>query len=215
MSSFHFPEHLIPYFDPNLSLFHFFHSPPQQTCLSLLHTSIRYVLGTMETRSPLLMLPNEVFQSIAFLLPTDKDVTNLASTCREARQRLLADDSWTWRGLFEAKYDLLPGKTSTEVMYEYLARAIVLPQQINFKPGGREKDKRKKQDLWLQIIQTMLIEALDMSLKGQVSKTYDSIERAMANVGFLNQPKSRTTSELFYAIQIVSEQGTTEGPSLC
>lgn len=96
------------------------------------------------------------------------------------------------------------GKTSEELMLEYQARAIVLRQTITFKPGGREIRLKDKQALWLGVIHTMLSEAFEASLQSQESKNYDLIREVMRKGEFLNSPKTKHPSEVFYAVQIVS-----------
>ncbi|KAJ6164298.1 hypothetical protein N7470_002970 [Penicillium chermesinum] len=146
----------------------------------------------MAAGSHLLKLPNEfhpiqILQQVAALLQNDQDLINLAATCKEAKSRVLSFEGLTWRSRFRAKYDLpLEGRTSRELIKER---------------------KAKEKALWLEVIQTMLTEALALPLRGgnSTSKNYARIREVMANVEFLNQPKTKKPSEVFHAIQIVGD----------
>lgn len=89
-------------------------------------------------------------------------------------------------------------------MLEYQARAIVLRQTITFKPGSRERNLKDKRALWLGVVHTMLSETFEAHSKSRGSKNYDQIREVMRKGQFLNTPKTRHTSEVFYAVQIVS-----------
>lgn len=170
------------------------------------------------TQSPLLGLPNEVsppcecrtfaieddiwlqvLQSIASLLPTDRDVTNLSLACKEIGLRVLAPDSTIWRARFGDKYDIPKGRSAHELRLEYQTRAIVLLQRIDFKQAENEQ-----QYIWLEVIQTMITEWLALPVNSGNSKTYEKIREVMTEVNFLRYPKRTNPSDLFCAVQLVS-----------
>ena len=72
-------------------------------------------------------------------------------------------------------------------------------QKIDFKQEGSEQ-----QDVWLEVIQTMIDEALTLPFDMDTSKTYKAIQQVMIDTGFLSHPKRVQPSELFCAVQLVS-----------
>lgn len=141
----------------------------------------------------------QVFQNIASLLPTDRDVINLSLVSKDAWRRVLATDSTVWRTRFSHKYDIPQGRSAGELKLEYKIRAIVLPQKIDFK---QEEDN--EQHVWLEIIQTMINEALTLPGEIKTSKTYETLQRVMSATSFLSHPRRAQPSELFCAVQLVS-----------
>lgn len=112
----------------------------------------------------------------------------------------MAPNSTIWRARFADIYDIPKGKSSEELKLEYQIRAIVLPRKINFKQEANEQ-----QQLWLEVIQTLLMEALTISLPlGRTSKTLERIQETMKGVNFLSHAKREKPSELFCAVQLVS-----------
>lgn len=83
---------------------------------------------------------------------------------------------------------------------EYQIRAIVLSSPIHFK---EEEDAR--QYLWMEVMQTMLEESLKLPIaRGATSKTLQRIHETLNEVDFLSEfKKGRTSSPLFYALQLV------------
>ena len=86
-----------------------------------------------------------------------------------------------------------------ELGYEYKTRAIVLSQKMDF----RSPRPTKGQQLWLEVIYTMLIESLAVSQKASGPKTYNRIREAMSQAKFLNRPRKPKPSEFTCAIQLV------------
>ncbi|KAJ6002861.1 hypothetical protein N7451_005408 [Penicillium sp. IBT 35674x] len=142
------------------------------------------------TRSPLLELPNEILQNIATLLPNDWDIFKLALTCKETKARILGPEGSNasfWRTRFEQKYDMPQGRTPQEVMLEYQTRSIVLSPKIDLGRCSYEQ-----MNFWLEVIQTMLHEALTLPLPvGATSKTYEQIREAVHRTKFLSRPKTK------------------------
>ena len=101
-----------------------------------------------------------------------------------------------------------------ELGFEYKTRAIVLVQIIDFKRG-----EGPRQRLWLEVIQTMILESLTLPLATSASKTYDRLCDTLKNQPFLQRPVSgydlhrpRAPSELFCAVQLVRQgRGTNQG----
>lgn len=143
-------------------------------------------------------LCGQILQTITSLLSSDKDVVNFSLVCKEIWERVLATDSTIWRHRFSAKYDIPPGRTSSELMWEYQIRAIVLPQKVDFKQGDGEW-----QQLWLDVIQTLIQEVLTLPVEVENSKTYNTIQQVMTRSNFLSHPKREQPSELFCAVQLV------------
>lgn len=107
--------------------------------------------------------------------------------------------STTWRAIFKRKYALPHGRRSRELKTEYQTRAIVLHQTVSFKQEGPQ------QQLWLQVIQTMLAESLTLPLGPEnLTKILKEILQAVTIVNFFGQPKTEQSSEYFCAIQLVS-----------
>jgi hypothetical protein len=95
------------------------------------------------------------------------------------------------------------GRSSREVMMEYQTRSIVL-QPIDFRRYNYDQ-----QQLWLQVIKTMLKEVLDLPLPvGAMSKTYEQLREAVRSSKFLSRPntkhKIKGISAYYYRIQLVS-----------
>jgi len=112
----------------------------------------------------------------------------------------MALDSTIWRTRFAHIYDVPKDKSSGELKLEYQTRAIVLPRKIDFK-----QEQSEQQQLWLEVIQTMLTEALTISLPlGRTSKTLERLRETMMKVEFLKHSKREKPSELFCAVQLVS-----------
>ncbi|KAJ5179675.1 hypothetical protein N7492_002885 [Penicillium capsulatum] len=142
----------------------------------------------------LLKLPNE---TIASCLPTDLDMLNLALSCNNLYKRILDRKSTIWRSYFGDKYEIPDGRDSGDLMVEYQIRTIVLAQKIDFTEDSHQ------QRLWLDVIQTMLIESLTLPPRsGRASKTFKQIREAVERVDFLSQPQRRHSSDIFCAIQL-------------
>ena len=136
---------------------------------------------------------------VASRLPADLDILRLSMTCKELYMRVLDPTSPIWRERFGAKYDIPKGRICGELKTEYQIRAIVLPQSIEF------REENAQQKIWLNVIQTMLLEFLTLPLEpGATSKTYEKIQEVVVKVDFLTQPKREHSSELFCAVQLVS-----------
>lgn len=112
----------------------------------------------------------------------------------------MATDSTIWRARFRHKYDTPQGRSAGELKLEYKIRAIVLPQKIDFK----QEEDSEQQHVWLQIIQTMINEALTLPGEIETSKTYETLQRVLSATSFLSHPKRAQPSELFCAVQLVS-----------
>ena len=91
------------------------------------------------------------------------------------------------------------GRTSQELSWEYQTRAIVLPQRIDFK-----KKENEQQELWIEVVQTMLTEVLTLLPPGNSSKTLEKIRETVTGVDFLSTAKRENPSETFCAVQLVS-----------
>ncbi|KAJ5635405.1 uncharacterized protein N7484_008718 [Penicillium longicatenatum] len=160
--------------------------------------------GIQNTRSPLLEVPNEILQHIAILLPSDWDIIKLALTCKEIKDRILGPDCSNasfWGTRFQQIYDMPQGRSSREVMMEYQTRSIVL-QPIDFRRYNYDQ-----QQLWLQVIKTMLKEVLNLPLPvGATSKTYEQLREAVRSSKFLSRPntkhKIKGISAYYYRIQL-------------
>lgn len=136
---------------------------------------------------------------IASCLSTDLDMVNLALSCRDLHQMVMDPKSTTWRNIFKRTYDLPLGRRSGELKSEYQTRAIVLHQTVDF------KKESPQQQLWLQVIQTMLTESLTLPLgPHNTLKILKKIHQAVKVVNFFGQPKTEQSSDLFCAIQLVS-----------
>lgn len=86
-------------------------------------------------------------------------------------------------------------------MFEYITRAIVLKAKIDFK---EEEDDRQR--LWMRVLLTMLQETLTLPFHSLLPKTLKSIGDVLQKTNFLAEPlKPGKCSELFYALQLVSE----------
>lgn len=112
---------------------------------------------------------------------------------------MLASDSTIWRARFNDKYDTPQGRKTRELKVEYQIRAMVLQQKIDF-----EHEDNEQQQVWLEVIQTMIDEVLTLPSDIETSKTYKVIQQAMTNTSFLSHPKRVQLSELFCAVQLVS-----------
>ncbi|CAG8193587.1 unnamed protein product [Penicillium nalgiovense] len=144
------------------------------------------------TRSWLLELPTEA--SIY------RDVLHLSQSCKEIWEKVFNSECAIWRDRFGKHYDIAPGRRSRELKIEYQIRAIVLSSPIHFK---EEEDAR--QYLWMEVMQTMLEESLKIPIaRGATSKTLQRIHETLNEVDFLSEfKKGRTSSPLFYALQLV------------
>lgn len=96
------------------------------------------------------------------------------------------------------------GRTPREVMMEYQTRSIVLSPKIDL---GRCSYEQMK--FWLEVIQTMLHEALTLPLPvGATSKTYEQIREAVCRTKFLSRPKTKNKMKgiwrFMYTMQLVS-----------
>ncbi|CAG8894673.1 unnamed protein product [Penicillium egyptiacum] len=114
-------------------------------------------------------------------------------------EKVFDSESAIWRDRFGKHYDIAPGRRSRELKIEYQIRAIVLSSLIQFK---EEEDAR--QYLWMQVMQTMLEEALKLPIaRGATSKTLQRIQETLKGVDFLSEfRKGRSSSQLFYALQL-------------
>lgn len=83
-------------------------------------------------------------------------------------------------------------------MADYITRAMALRYRVNFEENGLQEQ------LWLEVIQTMVLESLTLPLEGSSSKSYSTLEEALLDIEFLNQPKREHSSDLFCAVQLVS-----------
>ncbi|CAI7641800.1 unnamed protein product [Penicillium glandicola] len=148
-------------------------------------------------QSRLLKLPNEA--RIACFLPTDRDVLHLSQSCKEMWNKVFESESAIWRDRFGKHYDTAPGRTSRELKIEYQIRAIVLASPIQFK-----EEENDRQSLWMEVMQTMLEEALKLPIApGASSKTLQRIRETLESVDFLSEfQKEETSSQLFYALQL-------------
>lgn len=112
---------------------------------------------------------------------------------------MLASDSAVWRARFNGRYDTPQGRGTSELKLEYQVRAIVLRQKIDF-----QQEESEQQLVWLEVIQTMIDEALTLPFDIETSKTYKAIQQVMTATSFLSHPKPVQPSELFCAVQLVS-----------
>lgn len=87
-------------------------------------------------------------------------------------------------------------------MMEYITRAIVL----NAKVDPKEKDNEgEREQLWMEVIQTMLEEAVTLPSDSEESKSLECLRTVLKKVNFLSEPKKfEEAPELFYSLQIVS-----------
>lgn len=128
------------------------------------------------------------------------DIVRLGSACREANERVLSPHAPTWRVRYRQKYDIPRRLTSEDLLLEYQTRAIVLRHKLDIK-----NDELLQVHLWLEVIQTMLAEALYLQLPaGTVSKTYEQIRETVQSVNFLSRPVNGNPSQIFYSVQLVS-----------
>lgn len=124
-------------------------------------------------------------------------------------EKVLPSESSVWRGRFRDLYDISHGYSSTELKIEYQTRSIVLSQKITFRYGENDE-----QTLWLEVMQTMLLESfslLGVNGKSSTSKNFEYLCGVLSRSDFLNRPVSgygetnpRAPSELFCAVQLVS-----------
>lgn len=112
---------------------------------------------------------------------------------------MLASDSTIWRARFNDRYDTPQGRSASELKVEYQIRAIALQQKIDF-----EQEENEQQLAWLEVIQTMIDEALTLPIDIEASKTYKAIRQVMTQTSFLSHPRRVQPSELFCAVQLVS-----------
>ncbi|KAL3456806.1 hypothetical protein BJX64DRAFT_31760 [Aspergillus heterothallicus] len=159
--------------------------------------------------SPLLLLPTELIQYIAYLLPTDLDRAYLASCCTRLASMILPAESHIWRWLFRDSYDDRLLRSAVEYKNDYQVRGLVLSQDVNFRYG-----QKKEQTFWLALLNQLIIEALICTenhdlLDSEGSKNLIRLEEALAGHEFLNRPTNGymmispdPPSELFCAIQL-------------
>ncbi|KAH2854177.1 hypothetical protein KXW36_002995 [Aspergillus fumigatus] len=156
--------------------------------------------------SPLLLLPTEILQYIAYLLPSDVDIVNLVSCCVHLARAILPAHSSIWRERFKDLYGTPQRRSSSELKLEYQIRSIVLSQKINFRYG-----QKQEQTLWLEVLRDMLLEAYESAPTDEhtASKLLEQIHKTLHNSEFLNRPVSGygdtntdAPSELFYAVQL-------------
>ncbi|PKX93200.1 uncharacterized protein P174DRAFT_391941 [Aspergillus novofumigatus IBT 16806] len=159
-----------------------------------------------QNASPLLQLPTEIIQYIAYLLPSDVDIVNLVSCCVHLARAILPAHSSIWRQRFKDLYGIPQRRSSSELKLEYQIRSIVLSQKINFRYG-----QKKEQTLWLEVLRDMLLEALESAPTDEhtASKLLEQIRKTLHNSEFLNRPVSGygdtnagAPSDLFYAVQL-------------
>lgn len=87
-------------------------------------------------------------------------------------------------------------------MMEYITRAIVLKSKIDPK---EKENGREREQLWMEVIQTMLEEAVTLPSESEDSKTLECLRTVLKKVNFLCEPKkNEEPPELFYSLQIVS-----------
>ncbi|KUM62002.1 hypothetical protein ACN42_g5123 [Penicillium freii] len=113
--------------------------------------------------------------------------------------KVFGSESAIWRDRFGKHYDIPLGRTSRELKIEYEIRALVLRAPIQFK---EEEDER--QYLWMEVMKTMLEEALTLSIApGDTSKTLQRIHETLNRVNFLCEFQNhQTPSPLFCALQL-------------
>jgi hypothetical protein len=140
----------------------------------------------------------QILQSIASIMPTDRDVSLLSRTCKEMHSRLMATESSIWRTRFKERYDMPPDRKSEELKPEYQTRAIVLPIRLDFR--NPENDQQR---IWLEVIQTMVKESTTLPIEIETSKTYQRVREVMSQAEFLSKPKRIKPSDIFCALQLV------------
>ncbi|GIK03759.1 hypothetical protein Aspvir_007833 [Aspergillus viridinutans] len=159
-----------------------------------------------QNASPLLQLPTEIIQYIAYLLPSDVDIVNLVSCCVHLAMVILPAHSSIWRQRFKDLYGIPQRRPSSELKLEYQIRSIVLSQKISFRYG-----QKKEQTLWLEVLRDMLLEALESAPTDEhtAPKLLEQIRKTLHNSEFLNRPvcgygdkKADAPSELFCAVQL-------------
>ncbi|KAJ5683220.1 hypothetical protein N7462_006385, partial [Penicillium macrosclerotiorum] len=138
-----------------------------------------------------------VLQVIAVFLPQDRDIASLSLVCREVRERVLGAESAFWRARFKAEYDLPKGRSNEELRREYQIRTIVLRQAIDFK-----QEKSDHQTLWIEVIQTMLIEALTLPIESSTSKNWEKIRETLTRGRFLCYLKREHPTQVYCAVQL-------------
>ncbi|KAL3450901.1 hypothetical protein BJX65DRAFT_253626 [Aspergillus insuetus] len=172
--------------------------------------------------SPLLQLPTELIQYIAYLLPTDLDRAHLASCSFHLASKILPAESHIWRWLFRDFYDDKLVRTEVDYKTDYQVRELVVTQGTHFRYGqGRE------QTFWLNLINRLIVEAtvslgfdFHTAEATETDETVDSIDlRSSKNLAriraaivgseFLKKPVSgymsrdpNPPSDLFCAIQL-------------
>ncbi|RMJ28318.1 hypothetical protein PHISP_00795 [Aspergillus sp. HF37] len=163
-------------------------------------------------------LPAEIVQHIAYLLPRDIDVINLARTCFSLADRILPAKSHVWSNRFQDLYDTPEGRPPVVLKLEYQIRRIVLPQRINF-----SRDEHEAQTLWLEVVKGMLLESLSLPARqGQTtSKTLEMLCKVLFDSEFLNRPSNgygethrSAPSDLFCAVQLCLTDVALD-PSMC
>lgn len=102
------------------------------------------------------------------------------------------------------------GKSMEELRYEYQTRAIVLSHKMDFR-GTRPN---KKQQLWLDVIYTMLAEALTTSVKANGPQTYNRLREVMAQEKFLSHPRKPKPCQFICTIQLVSDDRCEDGETI-
>ena len=112
--------------------------------------------------------------------------------------KVFGSESSVWRYLFGKHYDIVPGKTSGDLKIEYQIRAIVLGATIKFK-----ENENDRQYLWMEVMQTMLEESLQLPIAPGSSKTLQRIQEKLERVDFLSEFQKGPSSKLFYGLQLV------------
>ncbi|KAJ5665628.1 uncharacterized protein N7477_008076 [Penicillium maclennaniae] len=130
-------------------------------------------------------------------MSTDRDVSLLSRACKDMHRRLLAPESTIWRVRFEERYDLPRGRQARELKPEYQTRALVLPKRLDF--GQPENGQ---QNIWLEVVQTMVRESTTLPVEIETSKTYLRVREVLTQVEFLSNPKRIKPSDMFCAVQL-------------
>ncbi|RAL05699.1 MFS myo-inositol transporter [Aspergillus ibericus CBS 121593] len=143
---------------------------------------------------------HDIIQYIAYLLPHDVDIANLAQCCSSLAAKTLPAQASVWRRRFKDLYDVPQHYPSKEIKIRYQIRAIVLSKSISFCHGQKEK-----QTFWLEVMRDMILE----SNKQSPSKNFERIRCLLFNSSFLSRPVSGyglkdagRPSDLFCAIQL-------------
>ncbi|KAJ5403833.1 hypothetical protein N7509_003704 [Penicillium cosmopolitanum] len=117
---------------------------------------------------------------------------------REMHSRILGPSTGIWRSRFEANYELPAAKSMEELEHEYKSRAIILSRRMDFR--GRKTNL--KEQAWLEVIHTMLVESLTIPIQPSGPKTYNRLREVMSQSNFLSRPKKQRSCEFTCAIQL-------------